>query len=82
MEQKEFQPKQERISPEELQSFLNSPDLDLPDERRDISIPENVGWLLRNMGIRNRNVPQKYYKALREHLYTLGKRLHNSRGQN
>lgn len=29
--------------------------MDIPDMRRDVSKPENVRWLIRNIGIRNSN---------------------------
>lgn len=54
---------------EELQDFINDPALDLPELRRDISKPENVGWLVRNLKIRNvEKVPEKYFKALAKQL--------------
>jgi hypothetical protein len=54
---------------EELQNFLNDPALDLPELRRDISKPENVRWLVRNIKVRNtEKIPEKYFKALAKRL--------------
>ena len=33
-------------------------DMDIPSQRRDVSEPENVRWLLRNLGSRNGDHPQ------------------------
>lgn len=53
----------------ELQDFVNDPALDLPELRRDISKPENVGWLVRNLKVRNaEKIPEKYFKALAKRL--------------
>jgi len=32
-------------------------DMDVPEIRRDTSKPENVRWLMRNLGVRNRQHP-------------------------
>ena len=40
---------------EDLRQALKA--MSLPQERLDISKPENVRWLLRNMQIQNRNHP-------------------------
>lgn len=47
----------------ELQDYINNPELDLPAGRRDLTNPENVRWLVRNIFIRN-NVPDNYRQAL------------------
>lgn len=39
----------------QLLEFLKK--ADVPETRRDLSKPENVRWLIRNLGIRNRNLP-------------------------
>ena len=55
------------INFEDLQEFINSPELDLPEMRRDLSKEENVRWLLRNIMIRNKdNVSESYLKALKK----------------
>jgi len=51
------------VTDDELQAYINSAELDLPDARRDLSKPENVRWLLRNLFVRN-EVPMKYRQAL------------------
>jgi hypothetical protein len=33
-------------------------DMDIPQIRRDTTKPENVRWLLRNLGVRNQNHPR------------------------
>ena len=48
----------------ELQAFINDPVLELPQMRRDISKTENVRWLLRNLGIQNKDTPLFIYEAL------------------
>ncbi|XOU94448.1 MAG: hypothetical protein ACNFW9_00085 [Candidatus Kerfeldbacteria bacterium] len=54
-------------STNELQIFINSPELDLPIHRRDISKPENTKWLLRNILIRNsEHVTEKHIESLKE----------------
>jgi hypothetical protein len=58
--------KKNEVSMEELQDYINSPDLNLPEMRRDLSKPENVRWLIRNIWIRNK-VPAKYLEALKKH---------------
>jgi hypothetical protein len=32
--------------------------MDVPETRKDISKPENVNWLLRNLGVRNSHHPR------------------------
>lgn len=50
---------------EELQTFVNNPTLDLPETRRDLSKPENIRWLQRNILIRNAHlISHVQYKAL------------------
>ena len=34
--------------------------MDIPESRRDINKPENISWLLRNLGIRNKE--NKYFQ--------------------
>lgn len=54
------------LSREQIQEFMNAPELDVPAVRRDISRPENVRWLVRNLLIRNsKAVPQEYFEALK-----------------
>lgn len=54
------------VSFDELQAFFNSPDLVIPQTRRDLSDPKNIRWLIRNIGIQNKNLPHKYLDALAE----------------
>jgi hypothetical protein len=54
------------VSFEELQDYLNSPELVLPQPKRDLSKPENVRWLIRNIGMQNKDLPDKYLDALLE----------------
>ena len=49
-----------------LINFLNS--ADVPELRKDITKPENIRWLLRNLGIRNSRLPgfQEAYSSLKK----------------
>jgi len=47
----------------ELQKYLNGVTLNIPKDRRDLTVPGNLGWLNRNIYIKN-HVPEKYMKAL------------------
>ena len=49
-------------------------DMDIPDRRRDVAEPENVRWLLRNLGARNSDHPQ--FKVTIEFLKKLFKSMH------
>jgi hypothetical protein len=44
------------MSDRELDEILST--LDLPPKRLDWHIPQNMGWLLRNAGIRNSSYPR------------------------
>ncbi len=68
MPEKFTKPEQpEEITFEQLQEFINSPELDLPTMRRDISDYSNLLWLGRNLMIRNKEkVPQSYWLTLRK----------------
>jgi len=69
MEEERFVPEGAAETPwnfsdfEGLQAFTNDAALELPDQRRDLSQPENVRWLLRNVGVRN-DVPREYVDGL------------------
>ncbi|MFC1598885.1 hypothetical protein ACFL2U_02690 [Patescibacteria group bacterium] len=52
------------VTPEALQQYVNSPDLDIPQNRRDLPNPGNVRWLVRNIGIRNKNLSHDCLDAL------------------
>jgi hypothetical protein len=39
-----------------LTTLLN--EMDLPSQRKDFTQPENLGWLVRNIGFRNQHHPQ------------------------
>ena len=54
----------QEVTLEELQAFINDPDLEYTEMRRDISKIENTQWLLRNLGIQNKSVPSSIYEAL------------------
>ncbi len=55
----------QKMSFDQLQDFVNDPALDLPELRRDLSKPENLKWLIQNIGIRN-NVPRKIVIRLKK----------------
>jgi len=62
-----LKPEKQEISFEQLQDFFNSPDLDLPERRRDLSDPLNLGWLNRNALIRNsEKIPGEMWNAFRK----------------
>ncbi len=57
------------ISFDDLQVFLRSEEIDIPIGRRDISDPQNLRWLNRNLLIRNEEkVPKEYWEALKRAL--------------
>ena len=55
------------VGAEELQAFLKSSEVDLPESRRDISKDENLRWIIRNILIRN-TVPPEIWTALKREL--------------
>jgi len=60
----EQEEKNENIATEkQLQEYLNGTTLDIPKDRRDLNIPENISWLERNIYLKN-YVPEKYMRAL------------------
>lgn len=48
-----------------LKQFLDNPAVDVPLAKKDISLPQNVLWLARNLGIRNSQV-EGYQEAMAE----------------
>ena len=49
----------ERVCQIPLEGSMNFPeDMLIPEMRKDVSKPENVRWLLRNISIQNRNHPE------------------------
>ena len=50
----------------EIQQFFDNPDLDLPDNNRDISSDRNIRWLFRNYAIRNGDMPEFIKNALKQ----------------
>ena len=56
---------EQEMSLEELQAFVNNPELDLPELRRDISKPKNLKWLSQNIWIRN-EVPKEIVAKLKK----------------
>ena len=41
---------------QELTKILNT--MNIPEERKDLNNQSNIGWLMRNIGIRNQDYPQ------------------------
>jgi hypothetical protein len=51
----------------ELQELVDRPEFDLPHTRRDLSKPENIRWLVRNILIRNRHlISDMQFRALED----------------
>ena len=67
MKLEQLENQNQELTSEELQEFIDNPELDIPSLRRDVSKPENVRWLIRNIGIRN-DVPEKIIKRLAKEL--------------
>ena len=51
------------------ENYFGDMSFDIPPNKRDLSIKSNVRWLLRNLGVRNKNHPD-YKETIQERINT------------